>query len=255
MNQGNPMTTENNQLVLISGESSTGKSASLRSIPNQSRWIYLNCEAGKRLPFRNSFATEVVTDPYQLYEVFDACRPGGPGDADYDGVIVDTLTFLMEMFESVHVLGAKDTMKAWGEYGQFFKNLMQQRVAIMKKPVIFLGHTRTEVDNNMEKSTAVPVKGALKNQGIEAFFSTVVSTKKMPIGKLEAYKNSMLNITDDDRLVGYKHVFQTRPTKETAHERIRSPMDLWTVSETFIDNDASKLLNHLTAYYGGTVAA
>ena len=36
----------NDQLVLISGESATGKSASLQNIRNQDRWLYLNCEAG-----------------------------------------------------------------------------------------------------------------------------------------------------------------------------------------------------------------
>ena len=36
----------NDQLVLISGESGTGKSASLMNLKNQESWIYLNCEAG-----------------------------------------------------------------------------------------------------------------------------------------------------------------------------------------------------------------
>ncbi|MGV8863227.1 MAG: hypothetical protein ACOH2T_18935 [Pseudomonas sp.] len=60
----------------------------------------------------------------------------------------------------------------------------------------------------------------------------------------------MLTITEDDELVGFKYVFQTRLTKDTYFERIRSPMGLFKVNETFIDNNAQLLLNHLTTYYG-----
>ena len=56
----------NDQLVLICGISGTGKSASLRNITNQENWLYLNTEAGKRLPFRNKFRDGGyrITDPY-----------------------------------------------------------------------------------------------------------------------------------------------------------------------------------------------
>lgn len=36
----------NDQLIAVVGYSSTGKSASLRNIKNQDRWVYLNCESG-----------------------------------------------------------------------------------------------------------------------------------------------------------------------------------------------------------------
>lgn len=36
----------NDQLVLVVGESATGKSASLKEIKNQEKWFYFNCEAG-----------------------------------------------------------------------------------------------------------------------------------------------------------------------------------------------------------------
>ena len=49
------MSELNTQLVLISGMSATGKSASLRNLRNQEKWFYANCEAGKSLPFKNKF--------------------------------------------------------------------------------------------------------------------------------------------------------------------------------------------------------
>ena len=192
----------NDQLVLISGESGTGKSASLQNIPNQERWLYLNCEAGKRLPFRNKFNAHVVTDPYQVYEGFEHVK----GNKDFDGVIVDTLTFLMDMFESVYIVGSTQTQAAWGAYAQFFKNLMQQHVAASDKQVIFLSHTRADYDEKaLEMKTSVPVKGSLKNNGIEAYFSTVVSTKKITLKDLEPYKSDLLKITEQDE-IGRAHV-------------------------------------------------
>jgi len=246
----------NDQLLLISGESSSGKSASLRNMRNQERVLYLNCESGKRLPFKNRFQTYTITDPYQIYEAFQATQPGAPMHDKVDVIVIDTLTFLMDMFESVYVVNAENTMKAWGEYAQFFKNLMQNHVASSDKAVIFLAHTRTDLDETeMQMKTAVPVKGSLKNNGIEAYFSTVVSTKTVSLKELKDYPNDLLEITEDDEMLGYKHVFQTRLTKKTVGERIRSPMGMFEKSQTFIDNDAQLLLNHLHDYYGFANAA
>jgi hypothetical protein len=157
----------NEHLVLVAGESASGKSASLRNLRNQDKWMYLNCEAGKRLPFRNQFQTYKISDPYQVYEGFDYAM-SNPDKVS--GVIVDTATFLMEMYESIYIVGAPNTQAAWGSYAQFWKNLMQDKVVKFGKPVLILGHTKTELDEQSHMyRTAVPVKGSLKNNGIEAF--------------------------------------------------------------------------------------
>lgn len=238
---------ENKQLVLICGESGTGKSASLRNIRNQEKWLYLNCEAGKRLPFRNKFAEQVVTDPYQ---VTDNLQLAVENPDAVNGVIIDTATFLMEMYESNYVLTSNNTQSAWGQYQQFWKDLMQQKVSRMTKPTLILGHTKVELTDMGETRVTVPVKGALRNNGLEAYFSVVVSVKKMRLVDLKPYENDMLNITPDDELVGYKHVFQTRITKATTGERIRAPLDMFSIKQTFIDNDAQLLLDYLSKYYG-----
>ena len=238
----------NDLLVLIAGPSAGGKSASLRNLKDQPGVMYLNCEAGKRLPFPNKFKSFTITDPYQVLEAFDAAESGQvPG---IHTIVVDTLTFLMDMFESVHVIGSANTMQAWGNYQQFFKSLMQDKVARSTKRVIFLAHTLDQLnENEMVMETKVPVKGALKNQGIEAYFSCVVYAKKMPTKKLEGYSNDMLEITPEEEALGFKYVFQTKLTKDTVNARIRSPMGLFSTNETFIDNDAQKLMDHLVEYY------
>uniref|UniRef100_A0AAU6VZ70 DNA repair protein n=1 Tax=Pseudomonas phage Arace01 TaxID=3138526 RepID=A0AAU6VZ70_9VIRU len=235
------------QLVLIVGYSTQGKSASLRNIRNQENWVYLGTEAGKRLPFKNNFNRVTITDPYEVLTYFDECIENKDS---VEGIIIDSMTFLMDMYETQYVLGSSNTMQGWQNYQQFFKEVMQQKVALFGKPVIIIAHVKDELDEkNAEIKTTVPIKGALKNNGVEAYFTTVVAAKKIPVKELEKYGSKMLVITDEERELGYKHVFQTRITKGTTGERIRSPMGMFDRSETYIDNDAQVLLDHLNQFY------
>lgn len=236
----------NDQLVLIVGYSATGKSAALRNIRDKPGWMYLNCESGKRLPFKNDFDSYRIEDPYQVHEAFDY----GIGNTGTKGIIVDSLTFLMDMFETQYVLPSANTMKAWGDYAQYFKILMQQKVTAFNRPTLITAHVKDDLDEKaMEIKTSVPIKGSLKNNGIEAYFSTVVAAKKVSVKDLKGYENDMLTVTEEDTDLGYKHVFQTRPTKNTTGERIRSPMGMFAKNETYIDNDAQVLLDHLDKFY------
>lgn len=81
-------------------------------------------------------------------------------------------------------------------------------------------------------------------------FSTVVSTKRVSLIELDKYKSDLLEVTDEDRDLGFKHVFQTRQTKATVGERIRSPMGMFTKEQTYMDNDCQRLLDHLALFYG-----
>ena len=110
----------------------------------------------------------MITDPYQVYEAFDfLADPENEGL--FDNIVIDSLTFLMDMFESVYVIPAADSRSAWGDYQQFFKNLMQDKVAKCKANVIFTAHTLAQYnEEQMVMENKVPIKGALKSQGIEA---------------------------------------------------------------------------------------
>lgn len=245
-------TDVNDHLILVSGKSTTGKSASIMNLERPENWAYLNCEAGKRLPFRSKFKEFTITDPLQVYEAFDWAET----QDNIEGIVVDSVTFLMDMFESVHVINSTNTMKAWGEYAQFFKNLMQVYVARSTKSVIFTAHALDQLNEaDMVMETKVPVKGSLKNNGIESYFSAVVSSKKMTIKALEGYENDLLIVTPEDEALGFKYVFQTKLTKETVGERIRAPMGLWSTAETYIDNDMQLVMHRLHEYYGTEAAA
>lgn len=236
----------NDFLVAVVGKSATGKSASLMGIEDPTGVAYANCEAGKKLPFRSKFNEITITDPYQVIQLLQEVEEM----PHIHTVVIDSLTFLMEMFESLYVVGAANGMAAWVAYGQFIKTLMQQHVAASTKNVIFIAHTGDKYnESDMVTEVAIPIKGAAKNVGIEAYFSLVIAAKKMTLKQLEKYKNEMLTITEEDTILGYKHVFQTRPTKETAAERLRGPMGMFSIQETYIDNNIQLVMNRLHEYY------
>jgi len=236
----------NDNLVLISGKTATGKSASLMNLKNPEGVIYLNCENNKKLPFKTKFMQATITDPLEVYEYFDHAETL----PEVHTIVVDSMTFMMDLFESVYVIGSANTMQQWGAYAQFMKNLMAQYVAKSTKNVIFIGHTM-DVLNEAEKAmeTLVKVKGSIMNNGVEAFFSTVISTKKVPLKTLKGYESDLLTITEEEDLLGYKYVFQTKLTKDTVNERMRAPMGMWKIGETFIDNDCQTVIERLHGYY------
>lgn len=237
----------NDHLLLVVGKSATGKSASLRGLVNPERTMYLNTESGKKLPFPAKFKWNLkVLDPMQVFEAFDVAEK----TADCDTIIVDSLTFLLDLYESKYVKGAVDGRAAWGNFAEYFKTLMQEKVAKSTKTVIFTAHTADKYnETEMLMETSVPVKGSLKNNGLEAYFTTVIATKKVKIADL-VEGSPLLNITDRERLLGFKYVFQTDITKETIHERIRGPMGMWEDNEVYIDNNVQFVIDRFKKYYG-----
>lgn len=82
-------------------------------------------------------------------------------------IVIDSLTYLLDMYESIYVLPSANGMKAWSDFAQYFKTLMQQHVAKSTKNVIFTAHTSDTLnEGEMVMETKVPVKGSLKNNGI-----------------------------------------------------------------------------------------
>lgn len=238
--------TYNDHLVLLCGKSATGKSASLMGLKNPEGVMYLNCESGKKLPFRAEFKQYTITDPYQISEAFDAAETL----PDVHTIVIDSLTYLLDMFESLYVLNSANTMQAWGQFSQYFKNLMQQNVAKSTKNVIFTAHTSDTLnEGEMVMETKVPVKGSLKNNGIESYFTVVLASKKVPLKALKDCESDLLTITPEEEALGFKYVFQTKITKDTVNERLRGPLGLFDTKETFIDNNMQSVLNRLKEYY------
>ena len=242
------------RLLLICGVSTGGKTSSLSGLQNQEKVLYLNAESAKggNLPFRNKFMKKVITEP--MAEILgeggylNQCKNN---PSKVDTVVIDSLTFLMEMYETRYINTAADTRKAWGGYSDFFKNLMNQSIATIPQNVILTAHVSDVYnDKDLCLETKIKLKGSLMNNGIEAYFNDIVSAKRVNIKTLANYENDLLHISDEEKELGFKHVLQTRLTKDTCFERIRSNVDMWKKNETFIDCNAQLVLDRLNEYYG-----
>lgn len=127
---------------------------------------------------------------------------------------------------------------------------MQQHVAKSTKNVVFIAHTSDTLnESEMLMETKVPVKGSLKNNGIESYFTVVIASKKIRVKDLKDYSSPLLTITPEEEALGYKYVFQCKLTKETVNERLRGPLGLFDTKETYIDNNLQLVIDRLREYY------
>ena len=237
--------SQNKNIVLIMGRPNTGKSTSLMNLHNQDKMVYLNTDL-KELPFKSKFLKNVeVADALDVLSYI--------GDIEnapqVDGAVLDTITFLMAMYERQYVTNAADTQKAWGAYGTFYKEVVHAIKAGTKDYAILAHEDSVYNETAMQMDTRVPIKGAVGKIGVEADFTTIVSTKQMPIKRLEGFENDLLHITDEEKEDGFKYVFCTRVTKETVGEKMRSALGLWTRKELYIDNDLNQVFKRLKEYY------
>lgn len=246
--------TENPKSIMICGESGHGKSASLMGIAGRKDVLYFNCESGKPLPFRNNFKRKTITDPTDIMDYLEQLEQmDQEGTNPFKIVVIDTATFMMDMYERVHVHGAANTQKAWGNYGTFFPELMDQ-TAKVNCFFVFLAHLDSwlDEDEGIMKYSA-PVKGAMAKKGLESRFTTVLYVKKMRtkdiLKGVDAGKNKLLHITPKEEAKGYKHVFLTDSDKTTIGGRIRSPLGMWSDDELYIDNNVLPVLERLHEYY------
>lgn len=236
-------------LILVAGTSNSGKTASLRNLRKQEGVFYLSCEAGKGVPFKNTFKqpTGGLQDPEDVFEYFATVEEM----PEIHTIVIDSIDFLMEMYESQKVLPAKDTRAMWGLYAQFFKQIMQEVIQRSNKNWIIIGHQAQEPVSETEFRYYVPIKGSLARLGVASFFNIVVYARRVKLKELEKTKllPELITITERDKAVGYKHVFQLEVTKEYANSEIRSPMGLWEDDVIFADNDIQKVLDYLDDYY------
>jgi hypothetical protein len=237
--------SQNKNLVLVMGKPNTGKTTSLRNLP-QEQMVYLNADL-KETPFRDKFMASVeIADAYDVLNNIDEIEQTN----DVKGAVLDTITFLMAMYERQYVINSVNTQAAWGAYGNFYRDLIH-KIKAGTKDYAIMAHEDTVVNEETATFEAkVPIKGAVGKIGVEADFTTVLATKQMPVKKLEAFENDLLHITDEEREDGVKYVFVTRVTKDTAGSKMRSAMGLWNRNELYIDNDLKQVFDRLKSYYG-----
>ena len=226
------------------GKPNTGKSASVRNIANEKN-CYLNTDL-KELPMKGKFLADVMVS--DSMEIFDYLREI-EDNPNTEGAVLDTLTFLMSMYERQYVINSSNTQKAWGDYGNFYRELIHTIKSGSKNYVIMAHEDTTLNEQTAQMESRIPIKGAVGKIGVEADFSIILNTQQVPIKKLEAYQNDLLHITDEEREDGVKYVFCTRINKENLGGKMRSPIGLWKREELYIDNDVSLVFQRLKEYY------
>lgn len=239
------MSTENKNVICVMGEPNSGKSTSLRNM-DLSNFVYLNPD-NKEPPFKGKFMANQFIE--RATDV-----PGYIGDIETNpkvrGAAIDTITKLMEMYERQYVVGAANGQAAWGEYGNFARQIIHQIKTGTKDYVIFAHEDKVLNEQRGVMESKIPIKGSVGKIGLEADFSIILASVQVPLKKLEGHKNDLLTITPEEEEDGVKYVFVTRITKEYAGGKMRSPMGLWTRSELYIDNNLQKVFTRLKAFYG-----
>lgn len=236
--------TGNKNIVLIMGPPNTGKSRALRNMKNQESMVYLNTDL-KDLPFKDRFMLNVeVSDAANVISFIREIE----ANPDVTGGVLDTLTFLMSMYERQYVVNAVNGQAAWGAYGNFYRDFIHE-IKSGTKDYAILAHADTVLnEQTAEMETRVPVKGAVGKTGVEADFTTILSSKQMSIKKLQGFENDLLHITPEEEEDGIKYVLCTRVTKNTIGEKMRSPEGLWSRDELYIDNDLGQVFERLRNY-------
>jgi hypothetical protein len=238
------MSSGNNHVVLIMGKPNSGKSTSLRTLTNQDRYVYLNTDL-KAIPFKHEFNAVNVSDPLDILGFIEEIE----SNADIDGVVLDTLTFLMDQFEQQYVVTSSNTQKMWGEFASFYKKLIHT-IKKGSKDYAILAHAKDVMnESEMILETKVPIKGSVGATGAEADFTTILGAKAIPIKEAMKWENDLLTISDEEKEDGIKFVFQTRIDKDSVGHKYRSQMGLWKRNEKYINNDLQAVFNRLHDYY------
>lgn len=239
------------RLILIGGEPGAGKSYSLKTLKNPERVLYINTECNKDLPFRGNESYKAKCS--HVDHLVDAIRQA-EDMPDVDTIIIDTLTSAFDIAETHFIHRAENAQSGWGRFQEYFKTLFLEQVANSTKTIIFLAHIakKTLDTNTGEYGARVPVKGGLKDKGIEAYFTTVLHCKKVPLTECEPYleDNNLLNLTPRETRLQYKHVFQTDLSADSVADRIRTPDGMFSDQEFYIDNNLQYVIDRLEAYYG-----
>lgn len=96
-----------NHLVMICGFPASGKSSSLMYLQNPEGVLYIGTESNKPLPFPDKFKKikNGLENPNQIFDLFASIEE----NPDIHTIVIDSINFLMDMFETMNIYRAKDS--------------------------------------------------------------------------------------------------------------------------------------------------
>lgn len=197
-------------IVMVYGQSGTGKSTSLRNFKPED--VCIVNVSGKPLPFKNKHKTFNTDD----YMAIDAAIKKAPAKS----IVIDDATYLMtgEYMRTAKVTGyQKFTDMALNYY-----TLVKAAAALPSdKIVYFMGHSDTDANGNEKFKTI----GKMLDEKVtlEGMFTIVLKTV----------------VTDG------KYQFSTR---NSGQDTVKTPLGMF--NDVLIDNDLSMVDKTIREYYG-----
>lgn len=249
------------QNILILGEPASGKTSSLENLKDQENWIYINTEGGKQLPFKNTFSSIVINDPDKLVRFLSWLSQNRKNPEELrkifntkisepKGIILDSISELMKLYQAKYILDSSDkskTFENWDRYTDYVRKLVQVILPSLELPYIMLSHTilRENIKTGMADAVA-DLKGVIGKTGLEAYFTTVVAAKCVPLQTLETYgaiSPENITISEEDRMLGTKYVFQLKNLPDQPEKRLRGFRKVLEGQTPFINNDVQWILD------------
>ena len=206
---------ELDKTILVIGDTGTGKTSSLEDLPLEST-VYINVD-DKMIPFKANrlYKHVVLQNTEQLLNGMDAQEE----DPQVEYVVVDTLTFLGDMFYAEHIENSSNGMKAWGDYKSYINKVLRAGKK-SKKHYIFLAHAADVYDEKeMITKTFAKIQGSLKGGGLEQHFTFVLYTQV---------------IKGPDGLPQY--VFQTNKSRQNMGVSAKTPRGVF--DEPYTENNS-----------------
>ena len=197
-------------IVMVYGQSGTGKSTSLRNFKPED--VCIVNVSGKPLPFKNKHKTFNTDD----YMAIDAAIKKAPAKS----IVIDDATYLMtgEYMRTAKVTGyQKFTDMALNYY-----TLVKAAAALPSdKIVYFMGHSDTDANGNEKFKTI----GKMRDEKVtlEGMFTIVLKTV----------------VTDG------KYQFSTR---NSGQDTVKTPLGMF--NDVLIDNDLAMVDKTIREYYG-----
>ena len=209
------------------GGTGTGKTTSLRNLPLE-KTVYIDIDRKSIKGFRDM---DKFRDWVKL-DYIDHLIPGLKAledDAETDYVVIDTLSFGLDMFVAQHIDTAADTRAAWGDYKKWYKELIHLIKSSNKSYIILMHDKSTFNEAAMETKTVAYAQGSIAGM-IEADFALVAYAHKY---------------VDEAGMPAWG--FLVGPTKETIALSAKSPMGMFD-DPLIKDNDINLLFEAIDNY-------
>ena len=219
--------SENKKIIMVVGEPGSGKTSSLRNMPLEET-VYIDID-------RKSIKSFKGMDKLKQWVKLDYVDHIIPGlkaiedDDEVNFVVIDTLSFLLDLFVAQKIDTAEDTRAAWGDYKKFYKEIINH-VKTSKKSFIFMTHPKTVYnEQEMESKTFAYAQGSIAGK-MEGDFAVVIYTRK--------YLNK-------SGIPAFG--FSVNLTKETLHTSVKTPFSMFD-EPTLDDNDIMEVFKAIDEY-------